>query len=422
MTLLEPTANTPTTTSIAAVRERDAVVRRPASLVRPSILYALLFGSVGGYVPYISIYFADIGLGLETIGLLSAISAAVGLVAAPAWGAIADRSRDVRVPILIGALWASGAAAGLGTATAPLTVALAMAALAAGTAGLAPMLDSRTVAILGADRDRFGRARAWGSAAFIVGALAVGQLVDRLGTDALVLVWVPAMALTGIAAYVLLRGGPTRSRAARAMGSASGSALLAMLRSRELGSFFLISVVLWTAVSAVMTFASIHLIALGGDGAMVGALWALGALIEVPLMIAFPVLVRRTGPERLVIVGAVAYGLRALGWALAPSPIALVALAPFGGVGFAFVYVGTVMVIARRVPASSQATAQGLFSGTTFSLGSIFGAVLGGQLAQATSIPALFVVSAAIAMASGLGIWLSIGRPSRSSQTAPDPT
>jgi len=287
---------------------------------------------------------------------------------------------------------------------------MAMAALAAGTAGLAPMLDSRTVAILGADRDRFGRARAWGSAAFIVGALAVGQLIDRLGTEALVLVWVPALAITGIAAYVLLRGGPQRSRAARALGS--GSALLAMLRSRELGTFCVVSVALWTAVAAVMTFASIHLVALGGDGAMVGALWALGALIEVPLMFTFPVLVRRTGPEPLVVIGAVAYALRALGWALAPSPIVLVALAPVGGVGFAFVYVGTVMVIARRVPASSQATAQGLFSGTTFSLGSIIGAVLGGQLAQATSIPALFVVSAAIALASALGIWLAIGRGS----------
>ena len=129
-------------------------------------------------------------------------------------------------------------------------------------------------------------------------------------------------------------------------------------------------------------------------------------------MFTFPVLVRRTGPEPLVVIGAVAYALRALGWALAPSPIVLVALAPVGGVGFAFVYVGTVMVIARRVAASSQATAQGLFSGTTFSLGSIIGAVLGGQLAQATSIPALFVVSAAIALASALGIWLAIGRGS----------
>jgi PPP family 3-phenylpropionic acid transporter len=408
VTLLEPTANAPATTTIAAARDREAVVPRPASLVRPSILYALLFGSVGAYVPYISMYFADIGLGLETIGLLSAIAAAVGLVAAPAWGAVADRSRDVRVPLLIGALWASAAAAWLGTSTAPLTVALAMAALAAGTAGLAPMLDSRTVAILGADRDRFGRARAWGSAAFIVGALAVGQLIDRLGTEALVLVWVPALAITGVSAYVLLRGGPQRSRAARALGS--GSALLAILRSRELGAFFVVSVALWTAVGAVMTFASIHLVALGGDGAMVGALWALGAFIEVPLMFTFPVLVRRTGPEPLVVIGAVAYALRALGWALAPSPIVLVALAPIGGVGFAFVYVGTVMVIARRVPASSQATAQGLFSGTTFSLGSIIGAVLGGQLAQATSIPVLFVVSAAIALASALGIWLAIGR------------
>ena len=410
MTLLEPTADTTARASLVAASDREAAGARHVSLVRPSILYALLFGSIGAYVPYISIYFADIGLGLETIGLLSAIAAAVGLVAAPAWGAVADRSRDVRVPLLLGALWASGAAAWLGTATAPLSVALAMAALAAGTAGLAPMLDSRTVAILGADRDRFGRARAWGSAAFIVVALGVGQLIDRLGTSALVLVWVPGIALTGIAAYVLLGGGPQRSRAARALGS--GSALLALLRSRELGSFFLISVLLWTAVSAVMTFASIHLVALGGDGAMVGALWALGALIEVPLMFAFPVLVRRTGPEPLVVIGAVAYAVRALGWALAPAPIVLVALAPIGGVGFAFVYVGTVMVIARRVPASSQATAQGLFSGTTFSLGSIGGAVLGGQLAQATSIPALFVVSAAIALASAVGIWLAIGRRS----------
>ena len=95
MTLLEPTADAPVITPIAVARERDAVGARPASLVRPSILYALLFGSVGAYVPYISIYLADIGLGLETIGLLSAIAAAVGLVAAPAWGAVADRSRRI---------------------------------------------------------------------------------------------------------------------------------------------------------------------------------------------------------------------------------------------------------------------------------------------------------------------------------------
>jgi len=416
VTLLEPTADAPVITPIAVARERDAVGARPASLVRPSILYALLFGSVGAYVPYISIYLADIGLGLETIGLLSAIAAAVGLVAAPAWGAVADRSRDVRIPLLIGALWASAAAAWLGTATAPLSVALAMAAVAAGTAGLGPMLDSRTVAILGADRDRFGRARAWGSAAFIVGALATGQLIDRLSTSALVLVWVPALTLTGIAGYVLLGGGAPRARAARALGS--GSALLGVVRSRELGSFFLVSVGLWTAVGAVMTFASIHLIALGGDGALVGALWAVSAVVEVPLMFLFPVLVRRTGPERLVVVGALAYGLRALGWALAPTPLALVAIAPIGGIGFALVYVGTVVVVARRVPASSQATAQGLFSGTTFSLGSILGAVLGGQLAQATSIPALFIASGVLTLMSAAGIWLAIVRRGRRSTTA----
>ena len=236
MTLLEPTVNAPALPDVAArgrerERERDAAAAaRPASLVRPSIVYALLFGSVGAYVPYISVYFGDIGLGLETIGLLSAIAAAVGLVAAPTWGAVADRARDVRIPVLVGALGAAAAAAWLGTATSPLSVALAVAVLSAATAGLGPMLDSRTVAILGADRDRFGRARAWGSAAFIVVALAVGRLIDGLGTSALVLVWVPALTVTGIAAYVLLGGGPPRGRAP-ASSVGRGSAIVGLLRS-----------------------------------------------------------------------------------------------------------------------------------------------------------------------------------------------
>ena len=61
--------------------------------------------------------------------------------------------------------------------------------------------------------------------------------------------------------------------------------------------------------------------------------------------------------------------------------------------------------MSRAVPPSVQATAQGLFSGTAFSIGSILGSIVGGQLAAALTIPGMFMVSA-VGTAAGAGIVL----------------
>ena len=87
------------------------------------------------------------------------------------------------------------------------------------------------------------------------------------------------------------------------------------------------------------------------------------------------------------------------------------AIAPLGGIGFALFYVGTVTYVSRAVPPSVQATAQGLFSGTAFSIGSILGAILGGQVAAAITIPGLFAVSAAVTAAgAGIVLWATEAR------------
>ena len=58
----------------------------PASVLRPAIVYAILFGAQGAYLPYISIFLASTGLDLGTVGTLIALYAAVSLVAAPGCG------------------------------------------------------------------------------------------------------------------------------------------------------------------------------------------------------------------------------------------------------------------------------------------------------------------------------------------------
>jgi MFS family permease len=180
--------------------------------------------------------------------------------------------------------------------------------------------------------------------------------------------------------------------------------------------FFLGSVLLWIAVSAVHTFLSVHLVDLGAPSAIVGLVWTPGALVEVPLMLAFPAIARRVGAGRLLVLGALAFAVRAAAWAVVADPLLFVVVAPLGGVGFAFFYVGTVTYVSRAVPPSVQATAQGIFSGTAFAAGSILGSVIGGQLSSALSIPGMFAVSAAAtAVAAGVVLWATEARKNRRS-------
>src|SRR5436305_10322363 len=80
---------------------------RPASVVRPAIVIAAFFSSIGAFFPYIAVYYASIDLSVESIGFLFALQAAVSLAAAPLWGALVDQLGTVRGSLLIGALGAA---------------------------------------------------------------------------------------------------------------------------------------------------------------------------------------------------------------------------------------------------------------------------------------------------------------------------
>lgn len=360
------------------------------SIVRPSIVYMALFTAVGAFVPYMAVFYRSIGLGVEVVGLMAALWAAAGLVAAPAWGMVADRLGSVRYPLVLAGVWAALAALGLGVLQEPLLVPPFVVAISAALAGIIPMLDARTVEIVGTDRDRFGRARAWGSAAFVVASLFVGLLVDRLGPAALFLVAVPALALTSLAAGGLLSGGRGRSRMVRP----TSSGIAALLRQRSVAGFLVGSIVVWTTVSAFSTFLSLHLVSLGASAQLVGIVWALGAAIEVPIMFAFPAIARRVPAERLIVAAALVFAIRTFGFAMTTDLTVLFAIAIVGGPGFALFYVGTVTYVARATPAHLQTTAQGIFTGTTASVGAILGALIGGSLGGLLTLRGMFAVCA----------------------------
>lgn len=354
---------------------------------RAALTYVVYFTAIGAAFPYLPVYYRGLGLGLGTIGLLAAFSAATQLVSAPVWGGLTDRFSRSRVVLPAAALVATAGAAGLVNASGLPAIVASVFVLSIGLSGIGPILDAGTLELLGADRIRYGQLRAWGSLAFVATAWIVGGLIDADGDAALFVVYIPALAATALIALSLPRRGVTRQvsilRGAWSFVLAPGTRLFLV------GSLFV-----WSMLNAVNSFYSIQIVALGAPARTVGLAWAVGALIEVPIMFGYPRLAARFGTGPLLVLGAATFAVRAAAAALATDPTMLVLITPLEGVGFGLFFVGGVNFVAHRAPAGLAATAQGVYTASS-GLAAIVGAGFGGFVAGAVTIPGLFAVGAA---------------------------
>jgi MFS transporter, PPP family, 3-phenylpropionic acid transporter len=374
------------------------------SIAAPAVVYVLQFTAIAVWVAYATVYFQSLGVDLAAIGLLAAVPSVISIVAAPIWGLVADRLGDMRPPYLAGAVIA--AACGLTLLLQPSMpwLLLAVVGLAVGASGLGAMLDARTVQRLWPDRERFGQARAFGSIAFMACTILVGGAITGASVRLIWIVYAVAFVAAGVAAYGLLgrqAGGPRVA----GVGPRAG---LRLLRDPGLGLFFAGSTLAWMASAGALTLFSLRVVDLGGTTADVGMGWAVNAALEVPLMLAFQRISRRVRVEPLIVVGLFVFALRSALWAAAGSPLAFVLAAATSGAGYALVYVGTTAFVAGRVPAQLQATAQALFSSTSYAIGSIGGAVLAGQVARAAGLGAVYPAAAVLSLIAAVLVWVAI--------------
>jgi MFS transporter, PPP family, 3-phenylpropionic acid transporter len=361
-------------------------------VARAVAAYIALYVAIGASFPYLAVYYQRLGLDLGTIGALAAMGAFVQLVTAPAWGIVADRLGRSRLVVPAAALIAASGAALLAIVPDGRWIPLGVALVAAGLAGTMPVLDARALDAVGPRRERYGRLRAWGSAAFIASAWLVGGLIDRAGVRSLFAIYVPALlAVTVIGATL------RPSSAARVIRRLEG--IRAVLTSRPLARLLGAMLLTWSSLMAVNAFFSLYLLSIGAPGWLVGTAWGLGALVEIPLMWTFPAFSVRFGPQRLLVAGATSLAIRAVGTAVVAHPAVAVGLMVFSGIGFAFVFVGAVTYVSRLAPPGTAATAQGLLNATSFGLATIIGAGLGGVLSNAFGIHGMYVLAAAASVA-----------------------
>jgi MFS transporter, PPP family, 3-phenylpropionic acid transporter len=333
-----------------AIGQREHLVA-----ARLAMFYAALFAGVGIHLPFWPVWLEWRGLDATEIGYVLAAAFWPRIVTSLLIPSVADRVRERRRPmILLAAVTLAGLALfGLAGDFWPL---LLLSALTG--ASWAPILPLGEAAVLGEAQRRdldYGRIRLWGSLAFILAAISIGEWLERAG-PALILWSIAATVAWLLVACVMLPAGPAPHRAADV------ADLRRLLRQREFLAFVAAAGLIQASHAVYYGFATLHWQGAGHGELVIGLLWAEGVVAEIVLFACAAPLLRRCDPVRLL---SLAGALTVARWALTALSADLIVLVPaqaLHAASFGAVHLAVMHYLRDRTPAELHASAQGFYA------------------------------------------------------------
>jgi PPP family 3-phenylpropionic acid transporter len=359
--------------------------------------YGALFGLNGTHLPFFPVWLKAIGIDATWIGIITAVPAVTRFTVLPVVTGLAELGQGLRGALIATAFVTALGFTMVGTQHAPLAVFLAYAFTACLWTPMVPLTDAyalRGVARYGLN---YGPLRLWGSAAFVIGALACGVLVDVIAARHLI--WIIAAAAV-LSAAASLRLRPLEQPKTAVAAPHRGRALLHEPR-------FLVIIVAAALIqgshAAYYTFASITWQAFGLGGLTIAALWALGVLAEI---VVFALSARWTlQPSVLMVIGGLCAVTRWLITAQQPALPVLAVVQLTHGLTYGLTQVGTMGLLVRHVPIHVMARGQGYFaacSGIVTSGASILSGAVYAQYGQG-----VYYLMAAMALSGTVLMWLA---------------
>jgi MFS transporter, PPP family, 3-phenylpropionic acid transporter len=365
--------------------------------------YGALFALSGAHLPFFPVWLRAIGLDAAWIGIIAAVPAVTRFTVLPFVTALAEQRHALRGAMRVIAIATALGFALLGTQHLPPLVFVVYVAICCIWTPLLPLTDAyalRGVLNYGLD---YGRLRLWGSAAFIVGSLLCGGLIDLIPKAGLIWIIVGAGFVGALAALGLA----PLDQPARATGSMRGGASL--LRDATFICIIVAAALAQGSHAAYYAFSAIDWQAQGLDGLTIASLWTIGVLAEI---VVFALSARLTlAPADMVMIGA---GSAVLRWILTAQKLDVAALVPIQlshGLTFGLTQVGIMGLLVRYVPAHMTARGQGYYAASGGIVGSAASILSGAVYARYGQ--GVYYAMAVMALLGGALMWLVRARLAR---------
>lgn len=343
--------------------------------------------------PFLVIYYQELGLEGTQIGVLAGLPALISLVSSPIWGAFADHTKKKKLTLLM----AIGGATLFALAISKLAtfwLLIPMVALYAFfSSPIFPLIDSSVMADLGGQKQKYGQYRMWGAIGWGISAPIIGWLIEISTIKASFWTYA-ALMLVGllIAGFIPISG---------QLGAASNGEFRQFLTERRWLVFLGISFVSGIVLAMTSNYLFIYLRELGAKEVTLGWSLTVATLSEIPVLYFSNRFLKHWSPRRLMTAALFLYAIRALAYTLIAAPWMALLIQLLHGPTFSLMWISGVTYADSIAPAGLKATAQGLFSGVLYGVGSAIGSMLGGVVYEQSGLVNLFRLAALIALVSG---------------------
>ena len=364
---------------------------------RLALFYGASFGTMGTHLPFFTVWLKAVGIDASWIGIISAVPAATRFTTLPLVTGSAERRYSLRAALIATAFLTALLFSVTGTQHQAFAVFIAYAATCCVWTPVLPLTDA--YALRGVVRYglNYGPLRLWGSAAFVVGALTCGLLVDLIAARNLIWVIASVAALSAAVSFGLRPLERPKAATAAVHGAK------ALLRDAGFLAIILTSALVQGSHAAYYTFASINWQAQGLGGLTIATLWVLGVLAEIVVFALSP---RFTlSPALLVVIGALSAVTRWLIYAQEPTFAVLSVVQLAHGLSYGLTQVGTMNLLVRHVPVHLMARGQGYLaacSGIVSVCASILSGIVYGRYGQG-----VYYLMVAMAASGAMVMWLA---------------
>jgi PPP family 3-phenylpropionic acid transporter len=329
------------------------------------ILYAALYAAFGVASPFWPKFFETRALSSQQIGLILAAAMSMRLIAGPLVGMLADISGSLRIALASCAALAAATAAALlwaDTFWVLLLVALIQAAALAPTTSIADALSVNAARPQFAGRPfEYGWIRGAASVAFILGTLAIGQLISS--TDLMPIIWMNVALLMGTAGATALVPHATTRSVPPGKVPPIFVQVHGLFRIKRFRILIVVSALVYGSHAMHDAFAVIRWSDAGMDTSIISLLWSEAVAAEVIVFCLIgPALLERVGARGAAALAAAAGVVR---WSIAgmtTSVFILSMIQPLHGLTFALLHLACMRMMGALVPARLAATAQASYA------------------------------------------------------------
>ncbi len=377
--------------------------------VRLSLFFAAIFVVVGIQLPFWPVWLAAQGLGPAEIGLLMALSIAVKVFANPLTAHLADRRGERRRPMVILAVAALASFALFDLVDGFWPILAVSILFFMVWPPIMPLGESLTMITVHREGLDYGRIRLWGSISFIAMAVISGRILVDQPPDIIYWMVLAALAVAVAACALVPDARPEKTASTRAP-------VLLVMGNRRFILFLAAAALIQGSHAVYYAFGTLHWQAVGYSDALIGALWAEGVVAEVVLFAFGNRVVRRLGPEGLIVLGGLAATVRWTMTGLTDALPVLVCVQALHALTFGATHLGAMHFVARTIAPSLSATAQSLYSAAVMGLGLGLMLLISGELYGRFGGDAYQAMAAAGLMGGLLAmlLWRTAPRPDHS--------